>query len=90
VSRLGEENRLLAAAIAASKAGDHAGAVSTLDDLLRRFPASALAQEAHVERFRALAQGGDAAAAAREARLYLALYPDGFAREEARRLAVGW
>jgi len=90
VSRLGEENRLLAAAIAASKAGDHAGAVSTLDELLRRFPRSALAQEAHVERFRALAKGGDAAAASREARLYLALYPDGFAREEARGLAVGW
>jgi ferric-dicitrate binding protein FerR (iron transport regulator) len=90
VSRLGEENRLLAAAIAASKAGDHAGAVSTLDDLLHRFPASALAQEAHVERFRALAHGGNTAAAAREARLYLALYPDGFAREEARSLAVGW
>jgi hypothetical protein len=90
VSRLGEENRLLAAAIAASKAGDHAGAVSTLDDLLRRFPRTALAQEAHVERFRALARGGDAAAASREARLYLALYPDGFAREEARGLAVGW
>jgi hypothetical protein len=89
VSRLGEENRLLAAAIAASKAGDHAGAVSSLDELLRRYPASALAQEAHVERFRALARGGDAAGAAREARLYLALYPDGFAREEARGLAVG-
>lgn len=88
-SRLGEENQLLAAAIAASKGGDFIGAVATLDDLLRRFPTSTLAQEAHVERFRALAHG-DRAAAAREARLYLALYPDGFARDEAKGLAVEW
>lgn len=89
-SRLGEENQLLSTAIAASSAGDYAGAVATLDDLLRRFPGSTLAQEAHVERFRALSRQGDAAAAGREARLYLALYPDGFAREEAKSLAVGW
>jgi hypothetical protein len=88
-SRLGEENQLLASAIAASKGGDFAGAVATLDDLLRRFPASTLAQEAHVERFRALAHG-DRSAAAREARLYLALYPDGFARDEAKSLAISW
>jgi ferric-dicitrate binding protein FerR (iron transport regulator) len=88
-SRLGEENQLLATAIAASKGGDFTGAVATLDDLLRRFPASTLAQEAHVERFRALARS-DRAAAAREARLYLALYPDGFARDEAKGLAVEW
>lgn len=89
-SRLGEENQLLAQAIAASKTGDYAGAVATLDDFLRRFPASTLAQEAHVQRFRALAHAADAAGAAREARLYLALYPSGFAREEARAIAVGW
>jgi ferric-dicitrate binding protein FerR (iron transport regulator) len=88
-SRLGEENQLLATAIAASKGGDFTGAVATLDDLLRRFPTSTLAQEAHVERFRALAHN-DRAAAAREARLYLALYPDGFARDEAKGLAVEW
>ena len=89
-SRLGEENQLLSTAIAASRSGDYTGAVATLNDLLRRFPASTLAQEAHVERFRALAGGGDRAGAAREARQYLALYPDGFAREEAKALAVGW
>jgi ferric-dicitrate binding protein FerR (iron transport regulator) len=88
-SRLGEENQLLASAIAVSKGGDYAGAVATLDDLLRRFPTSTLAQEAHVERFRALAHG-DRSAAAREARLYLALYPDGFARDEAKDLAIAW
>jgi hypothetical protein len=87
-STLGEENRLLASAIAQSKAGDFGGAVSTLDDLLRRFPTSPVAPEAHVQRFRALEHGGDVAGAAREARTYLALYPDGSAREEAKRLAV--
>ena len=89
-SRLGEENQLLATAIAASRSGEYASAVSTLNELLHRFPGSTLAQEAHVERFRALARSGDAASAGREARLYLALYPDGFAREEAKALAVGW
>ena len=89
-SRLGEENQLLSSAIAASRSGDYAGAVATLNDLLRRFPSTTLAQEAHVERFRALAHSGDNAAAAREARQYLALYPDGFAREEAKALAVTW
>jgi hypothetical protein len=89
-SRLGEENQLLSTAIAASRNGDYARAAATLSDLLRRFPGSTLAQEAHVERFRALAGGGDRAGAAREARQYLALYPDGFAREEAKALAVGW
>jgi hypothetical protein len=87
-STLGEENRLLASAIAQSRAGDFGGAVSTLDDLLRRFPVSPVAPEAHVQRFRALERGGDLAGAAREARTYLALYPEGSAREEAKRLAV--
>jgi hypothetical protein len=87
-STLGEENRLLASAIAAAKNGDYAGAVGTLDDLLRRFPTSPVAPEAHVQRFRALEHGGDVAAAAREARTYLALYPEGSAREEAKRVAV--
>jgi ferric-dicitrate binding protein FerR (iron transport regulator) len=87
-STLGEENTLLAAAIAASKNGDYGGAVGMLDDLLRRYPASPVAPEAHVQRFRALEHGGDIAAAAREARTYLALYPEGSAREEAKRVAV--
>jgi hypothetical protein len=87
-STLGEENRLLASAIAAAKGGNYGDAVDTLDDLLRRFPTSPLAPEAHVQRFRILEQSGNVAAAAREARTYLALYPEGSAREEAKRLAV--
>jgi hypothetical protein len=47
-----------------------------------------VAPEAHVQRFRALERSGDTAAAAREARTYLALYPEGSAREEAKRVAV--
>jgi TolA-binding protein len=87
-STLGEENRLLASAIAAAKGGNYGDAVDTLDDLLRRFPTSPVAPEAHVQRFRILEQSGNVAAAAREARTYLALYPEGSAREEAKRLAV--
>jgi hypothetical protein len=87
-STLGEENRLLASAIAAAKNGNYGDAVDTLDDLLRRFPTSPVAPEAHVQRFRILEQSGNVAAAAREARTYLALYPEGSAREEAKRLAV--
>jgi hypothetical protein len=87
-STLGEENRLLALAIAAAKGGNYGDAVDTLDDLLRRFPTSPVAPEAHVQRFRILEQSGNVAAAAREARTYLALYPEGSAREEAKRLAV--
>jgi hypothetical protein len=87
-STLGDENRLLASAIAAAKSGNYGDAVDTLDDLLRRYPTSPVAPEAHVQRFRILEQSGNVAAAAREARTYLALYPEGSAREEAKRLAV--
>jgi hypothetical protein len=87
-STLGEENRLLGSAIAAAKGGNYGDAVATLDDLLRRFPTSPVAPEAHVQRFRILEQSGDVGAAAREARTYLMLYPEGSAREEAKRLAV--
>jgi ferric-dicitrate binding protein FerR (iron transport regulator) len=87
-SSLGEENRLLASAMAAERGADHAGALRSLDELLRRFPGSPLAQEAHVQRFRVLSRAGDAEGASREAWMYLALYPDGFARDEAKRLAI--
>jgi FecR protein/Outer membrane lipoprotein len=87
-SSLGEQNHLLASAIEASRRGDHQGAIDQLNRLLTRFPGSPLAQEAAVERFRALEHAGDHAAAAREARRYLVSYPDGFAREEARKLAL--
>jgi hypothetical protein len=87
-TRLGEQNVLFAEAKRARTRGDQIGAVRILNDLIRRYPASPLSQDAHVETFRALAQMGDRAGAAHEAARYLALYQDGFAREEARELSL--
>src|SRR5262249_22459789 len=87
-SLLAEQNRLLAAAMDARKHGDDQGAVRMLDDFLSKYRASPVAEVALVERFRALEHAGNHAEAAREARRYLAAYRDGFAREEARRLAL--
>src|SRR5262249_6392678 len=58
-----------------------------LTELLPRSPASPLAQNAQVERFRALARSGAAAPAAAEARRYLNAHPNGMASDEARSLA---
>jgi hypothetical protein len=85
---LAEQNRLFGQAISARERGDLAGAVRILDGFVARHPASPLAQDAYVERFRMLARTGDLAAAARAARRYLTLYQDGFARDEARRIAL--
>jgi len=85
---LGDQNVLFAEATLARKRGDQTRTVRILDDFIRLYPASPLAQDAHVETFRALAQMGDRAGAAREARRYLTLYRDGFARDEARELAL--
>jgi TolA-binding protein len=89
LSTLAEENRLLARAMVASRRGDEANAVGHLDDFLRRFPESPLAQNAEVERFRSLARAGSDAAAREAARRYLAEHPEGMAGDEARRLVVG-
>jgi len=88
VSDLGTQNRLFASAMNTRERGDFTGALRILDELIRRYPGSGLAQDAHVERFRTLQQMGDTEGAARAARRYLALYPNGFAREEARALAL--
>jgi outer membrane protein assembly factor BamD (BamD/ComL family) len=85
---LAEQNRLLAAAMDASRASDDRRAIALLGDLLARYPSSPLAQEAEVQRFRALARSGDRREAARRARQYLAAYPNGFAREEAKTVAL--
>ncbi|MBI4701185.1 MAG: FecR domain-containing protein [Deltaproteobacteria bacterium] len=53
-STLAEQNQLFSAAMAARRRGDDAAAVAQLDELLRRFPESALAQDARVERARAM------------------------------------
>ncbi len=85
---LAEENSLFQTAVDARNHGDDRSEAEHLGALLNRFPGSPLAGEARVERMRALQRTGQAAEAAREARRYLAEYPDGFARDEARRIVM--
>jgi hypothetical protein len=87
-STLGEETALLAAARKASLSGSYATAVSDLERLLELYPTSILAQNARVEHFRALKHLGRGAEARRAALKYLGDYPSGFARDEARALAL--
>lgn len=87
-STLAEENQLYAQAMKQASAGDIPLALASLANLIRSYPHSPLAQSARVERFRLLQQIGNSSAAAREARRYLSEYPNGFARSEARRLAL--
>ncbi len=87
-SSLAEENELLAHAKAATRQADYSGALAQLDRLLAQYPRSPLRHNASVERFRVLAKMGRHAEAAQAARRYLADYPQGFARDEARAVAV--
>lgn len=80
---LADQNRLLQAALSSKRAGRDADALSALDELLAKYPASSHAQDAHVERFRILERMKRHDEAVTEARLYLAMYPGGFARTEA-------
>jgi ferric-dicitrate binding protein FerR (iron transport regulator) len=86
-STLAAENELYRRAVAAARMGDDAHAVGLLDTFLSRFPGSPLAQNAAVERFRALVRAGRHDGAMRAANQYLSAYPNGFAREEALRVA---
>jgi hypothetical protein len=87
-STLSEENRLMQAALAAARAGDDARAIKWLNELLSRYPKSPLAQNAQVERFRALARTGATGPAATQARQYLSEHPNGMASDEARDIAA--
>jgi len=87
-STLSEENRLFRQALEARRRGNLEEAIRHLDTLLARYPQSTLAQEASVERIRCLKQLGRDQVAAQEARKYLAEHPHGFAREEARDMAL--
>jgi hypothetical protein len=89
VSNLEAVNRLFSEAKQARREGRDRQALAALDELLREYPHSVLAQEASVERFRVLSRLGRASEAQREANSYLERYPVGFARDEARRLVVG-
>jgi outer membrane protein assembly factor BamD (BamD/ComL family) len=87
-STLAQENDLYAAASRAAREGNDALAVSTLSTLLSRYPSSPLVQNARVDRFRALSRSGRSAEAVAAARRYLADYPNGFARDEAKALVL--
>lgn len=87
-STLAQENDLYAAASSAARSGNDVLAVSDLSSLLSRYPASPLAQNARVDRFRALARLGRKQEAVAQARRYLADYPNGFARDEAKALVL--
>lgn len=85
---LAQQNRILQAALGARSRGEDKVALRLLDELLTRYPKSPLAESARVERFRALRRLGRDAEATREARRYLAEHGEGFARDEARDVAL--
>jgi hypothetical protein len=87
-SSLGEENRMFSQAMEARNRGDDRAAVELFGALLGKFPGGKLAEEARIERMRALTRLGDATRAAAEARRYLARHASGFARDEARSTAL--
>jgi hypothetical protein len=87
-STLAAQNQLFQSALDARQGGDDSRALTLLNQLLARYPTSPLAQEAQVQRFRTLDRMGDLRGASVEARHYLAAYPDGFAREEAKAIAL--
>jgi hypothetical protein len=85
---LTEENKLFSAGVEARNRGDAVRAAELFGELLAQYPQTALRESAQVERFRALSRAGLSARAASEARRYLAEHADGFARGEARDLAL--
>lgn len=87
-STLRDENALYQDALRLARTGDSARSLATLESLMRQYPRSPLVQSARVEYFRILLQMGNVSAAARQARRYLSDYPSGFARAEARQIAL--
>jgi hypothetical protein len=86
-STLAEQNDLFARAVAAKRRGDLAGALRGFDRFLARYPSSALAESAAVERMRIL-RSTDPGRAVTTARQYLARYPNGFAHAEAEAIVA--
>jgi hypothetical protein len=87
-STLAAESRALETAMATKRRGDDAEALKLLEHFLKDYPNSPLASNARVERFRMLKRLGREAQAASAAREYMAADPDGFARDEAKGLAI--
>lgn len=86
-SQLAAQTAIFADATAARRRGESVRAIERYEELARKYPASALAESALVERMRLLAMR-DEHAGAEAARDYLVRYPHGFARDEATRLAA--
>lgn len=87
-STLADQNALLQTALDARRHGDDAAAIASLDKLISKYPHSPLLQDARVERMRALEKSGRHADAVSEAGRYLADFPTGYARDEAKALVV--
>jgi hypothetical protein len=87
-SSLGEQNDLFGKAMSAKRRGEAGKAIDSFSRFLSRYPASALAESATVERMRLLRQA-DPDRAVVEARQYLARYPRGFASAEAEEIVAG-
>jgi ferric-dicitrate binding protein FerR (iron transport regulator) len=87
-SSLGEQNDLFGEAMSAKRRGEAGKAIDSFSHFLARYPASALAESATVERMRLLRQA-DPDKAVAEARQYLARYPRGFASAEAEEIVAG-
>lgn len=87
-SSLAEENRLFEQALRKAQAGSARDALADFDRFVREHPRSPLTQAVRVERLHVLQQLGEQAQAAREARRYLTDYPNGFARDDAKGIAL--
>lgn len=85
-SVLEAQNDLFISAVRARRAGQNAKALALFDRFMREYPGASLFESALVQKMRLLAATSDLAAARVSARQYVARFPDGFARDEARAL----
>jgi hypothetical protein len=85
-SVLEAQNDLFISAVRARRAGQNATALALFDRFMREYPDASLFESALVQKMRLLAAMSDLSGAGASARQYLARFPDGFARDEARAL----
>ena len=86
-SELAAQNEAFAGALANKRHGRLEAAVEGFESLLARYPRGPLAESAAAQRMELL-HALDAGRAARAARDYLSLYPEGFAREQAEAIVA--
>jgi hypothetical protein len=85
-SVLEAQNDLFISAMRARRAGQNATALALFDRFMREYSDASLFESALVQRMRLLAATSDLRGASASASHYLARFPDGFARDEARTL----